>query len=238
MLTAIPFGLIHLPLAFEGDGRSRVPWSRPSSTGFPSRRHAVPPVMPHRRTPGGHRAELLAVGDAARILQRLRRLVVRGCQTAGRHVPALVILTVLATVHPATTGRSLVDARVDPCGAQPPPRSGRLHRREPVMNLGLRHREPCSQGPGPAALHLADTCHEHCQRRQTCHAGTTRRAAASLGTALTTLTLVRPCSELLFRSPRGQAPSGARGATVAGRSVAAAQLAARSSAHPDTPTNR
>ena len=72
LLTAIPFGLIHLPLAFEGDGWAGTTWTRGlRQLGLPAGRAAVPPLR-RRRAARRHARQCARGRRPARVLQRLR----------------------------------------------------------------------------------------------------------------------------------------------------------------------
>ena len=123
MLTAIPFGLIHLPLAFEGDGWTGTTWSEAFVNwafllgALPFLRYVIGVLLVDTGGSVLAAAMLHASFNASGALS----VVPDGWQ----YVPALVILTVLVTVHRRLTGRSLVDARVDPGpGTATPPAAG------------------------------------------------------------------------------------------------------------------
>lgn len=108
MLTAIPFGLIHLPLAFEGDGWTGTTWSEAFINwafllgALPFLRYVIGVLLVDTRGSVLAAAMLHASFNASGALS----VVPDGWQ----YVPALVVLTVLVTVHRRLSGRSLVDA--------------------------------------------------------------------------------------------------------------------------------
>ena len=111
MLTAIPFGLIHLPLAFEADGWPGTTWSEAFVNwafllgALPALRYVIGVLLVDTRGSVLAAAMLHASFNASGALS----VVPDGWQ----YVPALVILSVLVTVHRRLSGRSLVDAHVD-----------------------------------------------------------------------------------------------------------------------------
>jgi CAAX protease family protein len=115
MLTAIPFGLIHLPLAFEADGWTGTTWPEAFVNwafllgALPFLRYVIGVLLVDTRGSVLAAAMLHASFNASGALS----VVPDGWQ----YVPALVILSVLVTIHRRLTGRSLVDAHVDTGGA-------------------------------------------------------------------------------------------------------------------------
>jgi uncharacterized protein len=111
MLTVIPFGLIHLPLAFEADGWTGTTWSEAFINwafllgALPFLRYVIGVLLVDTHGSVLAAAMLHASFNASGALS----VVPAGWQ----YVPALVILTVLVTVHRQLSGRALVGARVD-----------------------------------------------------------------------------------------------------------------------------
>jgi membrane protease YdiL (CAAX protease family) len=111
MLTAIPFGLIHLPLAFEANGWAGTTWSEAFVNwafllgALPFMRYIIGVLLVDTKGSVLAAALLHASFNASGALS----VVPAGWQS----VPALIILTLLVTVHRRLRGRSLVDASVD-----------------------------------------------------------------------------------------------------------------------------
>ena len=111
LLTAIPFGLLHLPLAFEADGWAGTSWSEAFINwafllgALPFLRYVIGVLLVDTRGSVLAAAMLHASFNASGALS----VVPDGWQ----YVPALVVLTVLVTVHRRLSGRSLVDAHVE-----------------------------------------------------------------------------------------------------------------------------
>src|SRR3954454_6816443 len=111
MLTVIPFGLIPLPLAFEGDGWSGTTWSEAFVNwafllgALPFLRYVIGVLLLDTKGSVLAAAVLHASFNASGALS----VVPDGWQ----YVPALVVLTVLVTLHRRLTGRPLVDAHVE-----------------------------------------------------------------------------------------------------------------------------
>src|SRR3954468_5247600 len=111
MLTVIPFGLIHLPLAFEQDGWAGTSWSEAFLNwafllgALPFFRYVIGVLLVDTGGSVLAAAMLHASFNASGALS----VVPSGWQ----YVPALVILTVLVTVHRLLSGRSLVAAHFD-----------------------------------------------------------------------------------------------------------------------------
>jgi membrane protease YdiL (CAAX protease family) len=111
MLTAIPFGLIHLPLAFEADGWTGTTWPEAFINwafllgALPFLRYVIGVLLVDTHGSVLAAAMLHASFNASGALS----VVPAGWQ----YVPALIILTVLVTVHRRLSGRSLVGAHVD-----------------------------------------------------------------------------------------------------------------------------
>ena len=116
MLTAIPFGLIHLPLAFEADGWTGTTWSEAFVNwafllgALPFLRYVIGVLLVDTHGSVLAAAMLHASFNASGAMS----VVPDGWQ----YVPALVVLTVLVTVHRRLSGRPLVDAHAD-VGADP-----------------------------------------------------------------------------------------------------------------------
>ena len=111
MLTAIPFGLIHLPLAFEGDGWAGTTWSRGlRQLGIPARSAAVPALLIGVLLVDT-RGSVLAVAILHASFNASGGLSV--VPDGWQYVPALIILTALVAVHRRLSGRSLVTGHVD-----------------------------------------------------------------------------------------------------------------------------
>jgi len=129
MLTVIPFGLIHLPLAFEADGWTGTTWSEAFVNwafllgALPFFRYVIGVLLVDTHGSVLAAAMLHASFNASGALS----VVPDGWQ----YVPALVILSGLVTVHRRLSGRSLIDADVDPVSATEPRRQrGALIRKE------------------------------------------------------------------------------------------------------------
>lgn len=114
MLTAIPFGLIHLPLAFETDG-----WAGTSvSEAFVNWAFLLG-ALPFLRYVAGvllvdTRGSVLAVALLHASFNAAGSMTV--IPDGWQQVPALVVLTIAVVVHRAVRGRSLTQARVDEVG--------------------------------------------------------------------------------------------------------------------------
>jgi membrane protease YdiL (CAAX protease family) len=111
MLTAIPFGLIHLPLAFEANGWPGTTWSQALVNwafllgALPFLRYIIGVLLVDTKGSVLAAAVLHASFNASGALS---------AATGGwQYVPALIILTLLVTVHRRLRGRSLVHAGVD-----------------------------------------------------------------------------------------------------------------------------
>jgi membrane protease YdiL (CAAX protease family) len=111
MLTAIPFGLIHLPLAFEADGWAGTSWSEASINwafllgALPFLRYVIGVLLVDTKGSVLAAAVLHASFNASGALS----VVPDGWQ----YVPALVILTVLVTVQRRRSGRTSIGSKVD-----------------------------------------------------------------------------------------------------------------------------
>jgi uncharacterized protein len=111
LLTAIPFGLIHLPLAFEGDGWAGTTWSEAFVNwafllgALPFLRYVVGVLLVDTR------GSVLAVAilHASFNASGAMSVVPDGWQ----YVPALVVLTAGVVLHRRVRGRSLTQAPVD-----------------------------------------------------------------------------------------------------------------------------
>ena len=112
LLAAIPFGLIHLPLAFEANGWAGTTWSEAFVNwafllgALPFMRYIIGVLLVDTKGSVLAAALLHASFNASGALS----VVPDGWQS----VPALIILTLLVTVHRRLRGRSLVDASIDP----------------------------------------------------------------------------------------------------------------------------
>jgi uncharacterized protein len=129
MLTAIPFGLIHLPLAFEADGWVGTTWSEAFINwafllgALPFFRYVIGVLLVDTRGSVLAAAMFHASFNASGALS----VVPDGWQ----YVPALMVLTILVTVHRRLSGRSLTLADVDPVPAtELLPQTGLSSRRE------------------------------------------------------------------------------------------------------------
>jgi len=111
MLTAIPFGLIHLPLAFEADGWTGTTWSEALINwafllaALPFLRYVIGVLLVDTRGSVLAAAMLHASFNASGALS----VVPDGWQ----YVPALVVLSVLVAVHRRLSDRSLDDTHVE-----------------------------------------------------------------------------------------------------------------------------
>jgi membrane protease YdiL (CAAX protease family) len=115
MLTAIPFGLIHLPLAFEADG-----WAHTSMSEAFVNWAFVLGALPFLRYVAGvllvdTRGSVLAVALLHASFNAAGAMSV--IPAGWQQVPALVLLTVCVVVHRVARGRSLTDGRVDAVGS-------------------------------------------------------------------------------------------------------------------------
>jgi membrane protease YdiL (CAAX protease family) len=113
LLTAVPFGLIHLPLAFEGDGwagttwtEALINWSVLLGTA-PFLRYLAGILLVDTRGSVLAVAVLHASFNAAGAMSAV---IPGGWQQA----PALVLLTLGVALHRRLRGRSLVAGQVDP----------------------------------------------------------------------------------------------------------------------------
>lgn len=111
MLTAIPFGLIHLPLAFEGDGWAGTTWHEAFVNwafvlgALPFLRYVIGVLLVDTRGSVLAAAMMHASFNASGALS----VVPDGWQ----YVPALAVLTVLVVIHRRMRGRSLVHGSID-----------------------------------------------------------------------------------------------------------------------------
>jgi membrane protease YdiL (CAAX protease family) len=111
LLTAIPFGLIHLPLAFEGDGWAGTTWSEAFVNwafllgALPFLRYVIGVLLVDTRGSVLAAALLHASFNASGAMS-----VIPG---GWQNVPALVVLTVLVAAHRRARGRSLVHGDID-----------------------------------------------------------------------------------------------------------------------------
>jgi membrane protease YdiL (CAAX protease family) len=112
LLTAIPFGLIHLPLAFEGDGWAGTTWSEAFINwavllcALPFLRYLIGVLLVDTRGSVLAAAILHASFNASGALSS-------AIPGGWQQVPALVILTVLVVLHRRLRGRSLINGVVD-----------------------------------------------------------------------------------------------------------------------------
>ncbi len=110
LLTAIPFGLLHLPLAFEADGWAGTSWSEAFVNwafllgALPFLRYLIGMLLVDTRGSVLAAAVLHASFNASGALS----VVPDGWQG----VPALVVLTAMVALHRRLRGRSLVEGRV------------------------------------------------------------------------------------------------------------------------------
>ena len=122
MLTAIPFGLIHLPLAFEADGWTGTTWSEAFVNwafllgALPFLRYVIGVLLVDTQGSVLAAAMLHASFNASGALS----VVPDGWQ----YVPALIILTVLVTVHRRLSGRSRSALGHRPDVPEPPAAAG------------------------------------------------------------------------------------------------------------------
>jgi membrane protease YdiL (CAAX protease family) len=132
MLTAIPFGLIHLPLAFEADGWIGTTWSEAFINwafllgALPFLRYVIGVLLVDTHGSVLAAAMLHASFNASGALS----VVPDGWQ----YVPALVVLSVLVALHRRLFQRSLDDARaevdVEPASATAAPPERQVSTRE------------------------------------------------------------------------------------------------------------
>jgi len=118
LLTAIPFGLIHLPLAFEGDGWAGTTWTEAFVSwafllgALPFLRYVAGVLLVDT---GG---SVLAVAFLHASFNASGTLSV--VPDGWQYVPALVVLTVIVSVHRRLRGRSLTAGSVDGPESRPP----------------------------------------------------------------------------------------------------------------------
>ena len=110
LLTAIPFGLIHLPLAFEGDGWAGTTWTE----AFVNWAFLLG-ALPFLRYLAGillvdTRGSVLAVAVLHASFNASGALSVT--PDGWQYVPALIVLTALAVVHRRLRGDSLIDGAI------------------------------------------------------------------------------------------------------------------------------
>jgi membrane protease YdiL (CAAX protease family) len=111
LLTAIPFGLIHLPLAFEGDGWAGTTWHEALVNwafllgALPFLRYVAGVLLVDTHGSVLAAAVLHASFNASGTLS-----VVPG---GWQYVPALIALTALVVLHRRVRGASLTDGAVD-----------------------------------------------------------------------------------------------------------------------------
>jgi uncharacterized protein len=112
MLTAIPFGLIHLPLAFEAKGWAGTTWSEAFVNwafllgALPFLRYIICVLLVDTKGSVLAAAVLHASFNASAALS----VVPDGWQ----YVPALIILTAIVTLNRRLRGRPLLDGRFNP----------------------------------------------------------------------------------------------------------------------------
>jgi membrane protease YdiL (CAAX protease family) len=117
LLTAIPFGLIHLPLAFEGDGWAGTTWHEALVNwafllgALPFMRYVAGVLLVDTHGSVLAAAVLHASFNASGALS-----VTPG---GWQYVPALIALTALVVTHRRLRGASLVDGAVDGPGSVP-----------------------------------------------------------------------------------------------------------------------
>ena len=111
MLTAIPFGLIHLPLAFEAEGWAGTTWSE-AFVNWAFLLGALPFI---RYVIGVLLVDTTGSVLAAALLHASFNASGALSVAAGgwQYVPALIVLTVLVTMHRRLRRRPLIDGRVD-----------------------------------------------------------------------------------------------------------------------------
>lgn len=111
LLTAIPFGLIHRPLAFEGDGWAGTTWTQ-AFVNWAFLLGAVPFL---RYLAGillvDTRGSVLAVAVLHASFNASGALSVT--PDGWQYVPALIVLTALVVVHRHLRGDSLIDGAID-----------------------------------------------------------------------------------------------------------------------------
>ena len=112
LLTAIPFGLIHLPLAFENDGWAGTSWSEALVNwafllgALPFMRYLIGMLLVDTRGSVLAAAVLHASFNAAGAMSA-------AIPGGWQQVPAIAILTLAVALQRRLAGRSLVDGRVD-----------------------------------------------------------------------------------------------------------------------------
>lgn len=117
LLTAIPFGLIHLPLAFEGDGWAGTTWPEAFVNwafllgALPFLRYVAGVLLVDT---GG---SVLAVAFLHASFNASGALSV--VPDGWQYVPALVVLTIIVSVHRLIRGRPLTAGSVDAPESRP-----------------------------------------------------------------------------------------------------------------------
>jgi membrane protease YdiL (CAAX protease family) len=111
LMTAIPFGLIHLPLAFEGNGWAGTTWTQALVNwafllgALPFLRYLIGVLLVDTRGSVLAAAAMHASFNASGTLS-----VIPG---GWQNVPALIILTAMVVVHRRLRGASLIQGAVD-----------------------------------------------------------------------------------------------------------------------------
>ena len=111
LLTAIPFGLIHLPLAFEGDGWAKTTWTQAFVNwafllgSLPFLRYLAGVLLVDTR------GSVLAVAVLHASFNASGAMSVT--PDGWAYVPALIVLTALVVVHRRLRGASLIEGAVD-----------------------------------------------------------------------------------------------------------------------------
>jgi membrane protease YdiL (CAAX protease family) len=145
LLTAIPFGLIHLPLAFEGDGWAGTTWNMAFVNwafllgALPFLRYVAGVLL----VDTGGSVLAVAVLHASFNASGALSVVPDGWQ----YVPALAILTALVVIHRRLRGRSLTQGAVDTPGLPAGPRSSRRFGRDHAQPA--RTARPVGSTPSP-----------------------------------------------------------------------------------------
>jgi membrane protease YdiL (CAAX protease family) len=112
LITTIPFGLIHLPLAFEADGWAGTTWPEAFINwafllgALPFLRYLIGGLLIDTKGSVLAVAMLHASFNASGALSAV--------PAGWQYVPALIILTAVVTVNRRLHGRPLLDGRVDP----------------------------------------------------------------------------------------------------------------------------
>ncbi len=144
LLTAIPFGLIHLPLAFEADGWHGTTWSEAFVNwafllgAAPFLRYLIGILLIDTKGSVLAAAMLHASFNASGALS----IVPAGWQ----YVPALVVLTLLVTLHRRLRGRPLVEG----CVGSDDHRSILRSTEPSSLTAEMHHEEPVTAHQTPA----------------------------------------------------------------------------------------